>query len=461
MRPAPPESPLIDTIVAPITAAGFGQRAAVRLSGPEAWALAEEVLQTSEAPRPGRSVAARLDLGDGIAADVTLLAFRAPRSLTGEDVIEFHLVGWPVLVTDLVARLVAAGARPAERGEFTRRAVATGRMDLAAGLAVGRLVGARDAEEAAAAAFQLAGGLAARHAELREALLSTRALIEAHVDFEEEDTESVGEDDVRAGLLAARDIALRLARECVERPPSDGETDIALFGPPNAGKSALFLALCPGADTTVSPVAGTTRDTLEARVVQGGRRFRVLDGPGIDDQPEGEVLDALDRRAMELYLDGLPRYAIVLHVVDATVLDDPHARARRIDRIGERPCVDVANKCDLLPTGTTMAAVPGLPVSALRGIGLDALWAAIAAAAPAPRAPDLATRGELRALELVGPLLAEALAEPRPGALSGVLPEVSMALREALAHLDAEAQLAADLDEEVLDRIFASFCVGK
>lgn len=453
----------VDTIVAPITAAGFGERSAVRLSGPEAFALMEDVLDVSRPPRPGSLGSGSLPLGDGVLAEVTLLGFRAPRSLTGEDVVEVHLVGWPVLVAELVRRLVAAGARPAERGEFTRRAVATGAMDLASGLAVGRLVGARDAEDVAAAAAQLTGGLAARHAELRDALLSTLALIEAHVDFEEEDTEAVGEQDVRAGLLAARTIASRLEHECSERPPSDGETDVALLGPPNAGKSALFLALCPGASTTVSPIAGTTRDALEARIVRDGRRFRVLDGPGCSTRWHADAADAprdaqagLDRQAAELYVANIPRQAVVLDVTDATLPDEPEQHARRVELAGDRARLVVRNKCDLLPAGGA-AASGTLLVSALRGIGLEALWSAIAAAAPAPHAPDLATRAELRAVAAVAPLLEVSLAEP----LVGALPVVAMALREAVQHLDDEAQVAADLDEEVLDRIFAGFCVGK
>jgi len=455
--PEPVSAPGVDTIVAPITAAGAGERGAVRLSGSQAFPLGAQVLEVLRAPKPGHTGAGRLPLGDGVHADVMLLVFRAPRSLTGEDVVEMHLVGWPALVDELVHRLVAAGARPAERGEFTRRAIATGASDLPSGLAVGRLVGARDAEEAAAAAAQLGGGLAARHAELRDALLSVLSLIEAHVDFEEEDTEAVGEEELREGLLVAQRIAARLARDCAIRPPSDGETDVALLGPPNAGKSALFLALCPGASTTVSPVAGTTRDALEARVVRDGRRFRVLDGPGVrahvDDAPADAEGD-LDRRAMELYVAGLPRHAIVLDVVDATADEDPAGCALRATWIGARPRVAVHNKGDLLPEDVSPE---GLTVSALTGAGLDALWYAIAAAAPAPRAPDLATRGEARAVAAALPLIDEALSAP----LAGALPVVALALREALQHLDDEAQVAADLDEEVLDRIFAGFCVGK
>ncbi|MHC4837944.1 MAG: hypothetical protein ACYTF3_07130, partial [Planctomycetota bacterium] len=138
---------------------------------------------------------------------------------------------------------------------------------------------------------------------------------------------------------------------------------------------------------------------------------------------------------------------------------DPNERARRLAWIGDRPRVAVANKRDLLPDRAPDRAPEddALRVSAQTGAGLSALWNAIAAVAPAPRAPDLATRGEARAVAAALPLIEEALSAP----LAGALPVVALALREALRHLDEEAQVAADLDEEVLDRIFAGFCVGK
>jgi tRNA modification GTPase len=442
----------MDTIVATITAAGVAERAALRLSGPEAWSIAAAVLEVLEPPVPGRIGRARLDLGDGVHAPIELLGFRAPRSYTGEDVIELHLEGWPVLVSELLVRLVAAGARPAERGEFTRRAVATGRLDVTAGIAVGRLVMARSVEEAADAAALLGGELSALHGRLRECLLDALALIEAHVDFEEEDTEAISEADLQRALGDALRLAERLAERSAGQPARDGETDVALVGPPNAGKSLLFLALCPGAETTVSPVPGTTRDMLEARVGQAGRRYRLLDGPGID-RVDGR-LSELDRRAMDGYLANLPAHAVVLDVEDASLPADPQATAARRAVLGDRPVVAVLNKCDLVgETGDR----DGLAVSALRRTGLEALWRAVETVAPAPRAPDAASALEREAARAIVPLLREVLASHA----SEALPLVSLALREALLRLDDAERRATDVDEELLDRIFSSFCIGK
>ncbi len=471
---------IVDTIVAPITAAGQGERAAVRLSGPRARAIVQRVLTCAGLPEPGRRADASWQLEPGAAIPLWVLAWRAPRSLTGEDVVEIHLRGWAPLVTELVRRLVSAGARPAERGEFTRRALALGRIDLVQALAVGRLAAARDVEQAQAAAGDLVAGLETRHAHLRDAILDALALIEAHVDFEEEDTEAVTRSALRRALERARDAARTLLAACGAVAPTDGETDVALLGPPNAGKSQLFLALCPGARTTVSPVAGTTRDMLEARVESGGRRYRVLDGPGVGDpvgdgpRPDDEGASTLDRRAADAFAASVPRHAVVLLVEDVTAPLTAEQRARLVACVPGRPLLAVRNKCDLLADGTAgeaarnrtdgrtpaVSALPGdLAVSALAGEGLDPLWAAVAAAAPVPRAPDLATESEREAVGQAVERLSEAL-DPG-GDPDAALPVVAVSLRDALALLDDSRAVAPDVHDEILERIFATFCVGK
>jgi len=448
----------VDTIVAAITPPGFAERAAVRLSGPAAFALARAVLELPGSLPPGRVASAIWRVAPLLPLPVTVLPFRAPRSYTGEDVIEIHLKGWPVLVTDLITRLVAAGARPAARGEFSRRALATGRVTVGQTLALARLIAARTAEEASAAAGELTGGPASRRSKLREALVETLARLEAHVDFEEEDTEAVTEADLRAGLLRAAQLARDAVATTKRTAHSDGESDIVLLGAPNAGKSQLFLALCPGARTTVSPMAGTTRDALEARVVRNGRRWRVLDGPGID---SGEFpLTPLDRRAGEAWIAQLPKLAVVLLMEDSAAAPSEATRARLKAAAGNRPVVPVLSKCDLLAPGEVArraSAGGACAVSAQDHTGLTELWAAVAMAAPVPLAPDFAAEREAQAAAKLLPLLEDALAAP----LTGTLPLVSMGLRDALACLHDTTEGGENLTEEVLDRIFASFCIGK
>lgn len=443
----------VPTIVAMATAAGAGARAIVRLSGPDSRRLAVAVLAVADLPEPGIVGPATLDLGGGARLPLEVLTWRAPRSLTGEDVVEFHLPGWPPVVAEILRRLVVAGARPAARGEFVRRGLANGRLDLEGALAVGRLAAARTAEEVHAAAAALGGASARNGRALRSALLDALALVEAQLDFEDEDAEAVRPDELAAALARAGALARELAGRARHSAPADGETDVVLLGAPNAGKSALLLALCPGARTTVSSAPGTTRDALEARVLHGGRAFRLIDGPGVESDWPG--LAAADHQAMANYVAWLPEGAVVLHLTDVSA--DPRAggRAERLAAAGSRPVIEVASKVDLLADGGVTLGV--LAVSSRTGAGLDALWTAIHAAAPAAPWPAAAELGESAAAEEVASLLASGDWQVR----SGGLPLLALGLRDALERLERDGERPLAILPEVLDRIFSRFCIGK
>lgn len=450
-------APGSDTIVARASAAGQGERAIVRLSGPRAHAVVAELLDGAPPPQPGTRGEGRLLLAEGAPVPVGVLSWRGPRSFTGEDVVELHLPGWPVLVTEVLRRCARAGCRPARRGEFTRRAVVHGRLDLAQAEAVRRLCESADEDEAAAAARALGGTLDALHEGLRERLLDTLALLEAHVDFEEEDTESIRADELLAGLGQARELARSVAATASVRAPRDGETDVVLLGPPNAGKSTLMAALAPGCEPLVAPWPGTTRDALEARVRRGGRAWRVLDGPGVLPDGGAAPLDDLDMRAMAAWIAGLPVDAVVLAAVGA---DEPapaaawaHVRALA----GDRPLVPVLTKSDLPGPADGFA---GVRVCAPRGEGLEALWDALHAAAPDPgEGGDPWVAAEAEAVAELTPALDELL--DGPGGLPADLAGLSVLLRDVLERLDAERDRRLDPDTDLLDRIFGRFCVGK
>ncbi len=473
---------LTDTIVAPCTAPGAGERAIVRVSGRMAHELTAQVLggvpaTESEDGQPGQPVVRALfDLG-AVRGDapvpVQLLRWWAPRSLTGEHVVEIHMPAWPALVTEFVRRLVGAGARPAARGEFARRAWVHGKLDAAGVMALSQLVNATTIAEAAEAAEALVGQSSIARRELAAALLDALALIEAHVDFEEEDTEEVGEADLRAALERVADCAQAMGQRGSGAAVRDGVTDVVLLGVPNVGKSSLFGALCPGARSAVSAVAGTTRDALEAHVTRAGRRFRILDGPGLDEQfllpsglqdPGSEAADhqSLDVLAMQRYVAQLPPDAVVLFV-DGPADGQPQAGtfADRLCQqlVADRPCVRVWNKIDLLPEQQRMGARSGgcLPVSALQGWGLEELWEAVLKVAPVALSGDLSLRADADAAQALLPWLEELDAAP----LEGALPALSLALRDMLEVLERDADARLDVDEEILDRVFSGFCVGK
>lgn len=441
-----------DTIVAPATPAGEGRRAVVRLSGPRAVALVRQLLGDPPVPPRGHLGEARLLLQEGAPVPLTWFVFGGPRSLTGEDLVELHLPGWPVLVTEVVRRLVDAGARPAAPGEFTRRALVHGRLDLDQALAVGRLASTADEQAAADAARTLGGALGRLAGELETALLDLAALVEAHVDFDEEDTEAIDRDTLVAGLERARRLARTLVEGAAASVPADGLTELVLLGPPNAGKSTLFMALAPDEQVATSPLPGTTRDALCALVARDGRRWRLWDGPGV-----GALDDPLDAEAGERFLDRLPEAAVVLHCqpVDRPG-DDPHAARRRAAAAG-RPLLELRTKADRLdparppPAGTLL-------VGARDGQGLPALWRAIRDAAPSPAAPDLLLRAEAEAARDLLPLLDEAAGLP---SLEPALPELAEQLRQACQRLWRDRDQGRTLPDELLDRIFSSFCIGK
>lgn len=430
----------------------------MRLSGPGLLAAADALLPRGlPRPRPGERAVLRgtWEWAPGAVEDVALWCFSGPGSATGEDVIELHLAGCQPVLDELAAALLARGARRAEPGEFTRRAFLNGRLDLVQAEAVLDLVTARGADQARAAAAALAGELGRELAEAREALAAALTEVEAGLDFEEGDSQDLQPAEI-AGHLARARAALRGGRVREERRAARGrgEFRVALRGRPNAGKSALFRALT-GAEAIVSAAAGTTRDRLEARWEHplAETPWILMDGPGLG----AGAVDARDAaaRARAAADAGEADWIWLCADLSAPEPPDPSPAA------GE-PHLLVLTKADAparapLDAGQAARAVA---VSALRGTGFDALAAATASAcaerdgARAARLASAARHAE--ALARADEAAARAQALARQGGAQDLVAE------ELRAALDALAALAGALaPEELLDRVFARFCVGK
>jgi tRNA modification GTPase len=475
-HPAPavawPDPAAADTIAALATAAGRGAVALVRVSGPAAFVVAGRVLRPAAGtwPPPARRLvrAAACDPDAGRLLDhVLVAAFPGPRSYTGDDLVEVSTHGGLAAPAAVLAALVAAGARPALPGEFTRRAVLNGKLDLAQAEAVGDLIDARTDAMRAAALATLDGGLSRRVAALRDRVLDVEALVAYDVDFPEEDDGPVSRERVLAAARTAADAVDGLLATAPAGAIARDGAVVVLAGPPNAGKSSLFNALAGEARALVTEVPGTTRDALEVLIEappaarRGSWPLRLVDTAGLRD-----TADRVERLGVELSERWLRRAHLVF-ACGETPADVAAARAR-VAALTDAPVLGVWTKADLRATETG-AAVPAPvagelhEVSAESGRGCRALVeAAVEAVAARYGAPDpelpLVTRSRhRRALEEGRAELTAFVEAWSTGALPATVAAVH--LRAAAHALDA---VIGGVDtEDVLDRVFGSFCIGK
>ena len=446
------------TIAAIATPPGPGRRGIVRVSGPLAGELVRAALRAGvpdfDAARERLLVRGRFDDGRGT-QPLVLLWMRAPRSFTREDVAEFHLPGAEPLLACALARLLSLGAAAARPGEFTRRAFRNGRLDLSRAEGVLALTQAANEAERAAAAQLLDGGLERRAQAIRERLLELVTLCEASLDFDESETGHVPRAELVA-LLAGAEAALAETLQWeVRRAAPSALPRVLLLGAPNAGKSSLWNALT-GGRALVSASAGTTRDTLEARWELGPMTCLLIDGPGLEAARGGTRA-----RAQELFARARGQADLALWVVDAS--------AAELEPVPEGVRLLVWSKTDLgtaaaLPARARLpAGLAALSVSARSGAGLAQLSGAVARLL-AGEAAEPGEGGEVRALfaRHREALLAAraALTEVAQGLAAGLsLDLCAEGLRGALAALDELS--GRTTPEDVLERIFARFCLGK
>jgi tRNA modification GTPase len=432
-----------DTIAAIATPPGRGGIGVVRLSGPRVPEIAQSVL--GRLPRPRRASVATFRNARGERVDEGIaLYFPAPNSYTGEAVLELHGHGGPMVLQALLEACVDHGARLAEPGEFTRRAFLEGKLDLAQAEAVADLIDAASREAARSALRSLSGEFSDAVLSVVAGVTELRALVEAMLDFPEEDVDAIHGKDADARLSRLRQqLDHLLSRSRQGRLLASG-IHVVIAGRPNVGKSSLLNRLSGTERAIVTPVAGTTRDALREPLEIRGVPIVLVDTAGLHASQ-----DAIERMGMQRTRDELARADVVLVVVDAS--GDRSAP----DGLPEGAArIDVYNKVDLV--GAFAPPAGAVAVSARSGVGLDELKEAIVRAAGWQHTGEtafLARERHLRALEAARGHL-EAAAGQRAD-WEFFAEELRLA-QQALGAITGE--VSAD---ELLGEIFARFCIGK
>jgi tRNA modification GTPase len=443
-----------DTIAAIASPPGHALRGLVRLSGPQAWSIALERFHADAGdplPRRAELRSGRLRL-DGLrpALPASLALWPAPRTYTGQDIAEIQTVGSAPLLSLVLSSCLARGARHAQPGEFTLRAFLSGRIDLTGAEAVLGVIDARNTAQLDAALEQLAGGLSRPILALRDRLLDVVAHLEANLDFvEEADVDLLGTGELAAELATAATELATLGERLSHRDRSSGHPRVVLVGPPNAGKSRLFNALLMQEHAIVSPRAGTTRDYLTARCNCDGTLVELVDTAGAD-SPRGSIETQAQRhRTAQAEQADLLLLCSSADAPDRAAVIHPPATA----------LLRVQTKCDL--GESSAAAEPSvIRTSAVTGQGLDSLRTAIALALRAREADaDLPAGTAARCQDSV--LGAGSALEAAARALLAGGGDELVAFELRLAIDELGKVVGAVFTDDILDRIFQRFCIGK
>lgn len=443
-----------DTIAAISTPVGRGGIGIVRLSGPSSVAIARSLVALKTELRPRTATFGELHDEEGRLVDAAIVTyFAAPRSYTAEDVVEISCHGAPVVLRYCLERAVSAGARLAEPGEFTLRSFVNGRVDLPRAEAVRDLIDATTLYQARIAAQQTHGSVSRRLAPVKAQLLELIAVLEAGIDFAEDDVSVAPASEILRRLEPIIRQTRALAESFRYGKLVHAGFSLAIVGPPNAGKSSLFNRLLDRDRAIVTEIPGTTRDLISETAEIAGIPVRLVDTAGIR-----ETYETIEKLGIERTFTAMSDADLTLVVVDGAArnsqdCDELIARAREQGRF-----LVVANKSDL----PEFAAREGeIAVSALTGHGVDRLRDAVFDAL-APRG-ELELQGEFITSLRQANLLLEALPmlEKAHNSVLENVPHELLLLDLYCALQPIDAITGATTADDILNRIFADFCIGK
>jgi len=441
-----------DTIAAIATPSGRGSVGIVRISGPGAFSIAEKVI--GKLPAPRRAVYRRFLDGEGRDIDRGLtIRFPAPNSFTGEDVLELHGHGGAVVLDLLLSRVISLGARPARPGEFSERAFLNDRIDLAQAEAIADLIDSRSARAVRSAMRSLDGEFSREIRTLVDATIALRVHIEASLDFPDEEIDLLDDPGIRDQL---RNLIVRTAS--VRRAARQGSLlreglGIVIAGSPNTGKSTLLNRLAGDEAAIVSHLPGTTRDILQRDILLDGIPLRVTDTAGLR-----RSIDPIEREGVRRAWREIGSADLILLLIDSTAGYGEAEAAIEADLPPGVPRLRVWNKIDLAAAGPR-SREEGIGISALKGTGTGELRRRIIALAGVAETGEgvfLARRRHLASLDRAIVALESADAQYRQHRAGELLAEELRTAQRALGEITGEFT-----SEDLLGRIFSSFCIGK
>jgi len=448
----------MDTVAALSTAPGAGLRAIIRMSGPDAFSIAKRMTGAAIDPMgmKGFSIKqTRLRLPRGLEVHASILIMRGPKSFTTEDMAEFHIIGAPTLADYVLEICIKEGARLAEPGEFVKRAYLGGRISSEQVECVLSIIESRSEEEQRAAVKLLQGRAAKEIALVRKDLINILAAIEAYLDFTDEDSEAINEEQLRVQLNTCLDRLKRIEDSICRKTPDRNLPKVVILGPPNAGKSTLFNLLAPQGRALISHEPGATRDLLEGKVKCKERKFYIYDAPGVT-----KSSDPLERLAVSRLLGVIASMDVAIIIFDGSIPPDRDAVSRIFNLAGTNPWIFVLNKCDQ-PVHESWNEYgfdsDPIYVSAQNESGVSELIDKVSELLPAPQGEgaqgiDFKTRSVIISAR---DSITEALCVDWEGGIE----LAAMEIREALSAIGMMTSRITD--EEVLNTIFSRFCIGK